>query len=122
MRREKVLLNSFILSPNAVRYVVRSGIPWRMMPKDLPPWNAAYQQIRRWMDASCFEMMIEELRLLLREFSRRAAQSTAVVIDSHTLQSTPKSGAARWLGWGQAAQRGEGSCGGRQPGPFVGKE
>jgi transposase len=28
---------------NAVRYVVRSGIPWRMMPNDLPPWNVVYQ-------------------------------------------------------------------------------
>ena len=28
---------------NAVRYVVRSGIPWRMMPNDLSPWNVVYQ-------------------------------------------------------------------------------
>ncbi len=32
---------------NAVRYVVRCGIPWRMMPNDLPPWNVVYQQLRR---------------------------------------------------------------------------
>ncbi len=32
---------------NAVREVVRSGIPWRMMPNDLPPWNVVYQQLRR---------------------------------------------------------------------------
>ena len=31
---------------NAIRYVVRGGIPWRMMPKDFPPWNAVYQQAR----------------------------------------------------------------------------
>ena len=51
---------------NAVRYVVRSGIAWRMMPNDLPPWNVVYQQMRRWMDAGCFEMLVEDLRLLLR--------------------------------------------------------
>ncbi len=28
---------------NAVRYVVRSGVPWRMMPNDLPPWHVVYQ-------------------------------------------------------------------------------
>ena len=78
---------------NAVRYVVRSGIPWRMMPNDLPPWNVVYQQMRRWMDAGCFQMMVEDLRMLLREFAGRAAQPTAVVIDSRTLQSTPESGA-----------------------------
>jgi transposase len=78
---------------NAVRYVVRSGIAWRMMPNDLPPWNVVYQQMRRWIDAGCFETMVDDLRLLLREFAGRAAQPTAVVLDSRTLQSTPESGA-----------------------------
>jgi transposase len=78
---------------NAVRYVVRSGIAWRMMPNDLPPWNVVYQQMRRWMDAGCFEMMVNDLRMLLRVLAKRATQPTAVVIDSRTLQSTPESGA-----------------------------
>lgn len=78
---------------NAVRYVVRSGIAWRMMPNDLPPWNVVYQQMRRWMDARCFEMLVEDLRMLLREFAGRRAQPTAMVLDSRTLQSTPESGA-----------------------------
>lgn len=78
---------------NAVRYVVRSGITWRMMPNDLPPWSVVYQQMRRWMDAGCFEMMVEDLRLLLREFAGRGSQPTAMVLDSRTLQSTPESGA-----------------------------
>jgi len=77
---------------NAVRYVVRSGIAWRMMPNDLPPWNVVYQQMRRWMDAGCLEMMVDDLRLLLRVLAKRATQPTAVVIDSRTLQSTPESG------------------------------
>ncbi len=37
-------------------------------------------------------MMVEDLRMLLREFAGRAAQPTAVIIDSRTLQSTPESG------------------------------
>jgi transposase len=78
---------------NAARYLVRSGIAWRMMPNDLPPWNVVYQQMRRWMDAGCFETMVDDLRMLLRVLARRATQPTAVVIDSRTLQSTPESGA-----------------------------
>lgn len=78
---------------NAVRYVVRSGIAWRMLPNDLPPWNVVYQQMRRWMDAGCFEILVEDLRMLLREFAGRAGQPTAVILDSRTLQSTPESGA-----------------------------
>jgi len=78
---------------NAVRYVVRSGIAWRMLPNDLPPWNVVYQQMRRWMDAGCFQMMVDDLRLLLRVLAKRGTQPTAVVMDSRTLQSTPESGA-----------------------------
>ena len=28
---------------NALRYLVRSGAPWRMLPNDLPPWHTVYQ-------------------------------------------------------------------------------
>jgi hypothetical protein len=52
-----------------------------------------YQQMRRWMDARCFEIMVEDLRILLREIAGRKGQPTAVILDSRTLQSTPESGA-----------------------------
>ena len=29
---------------NAVRYVAKTGCPWRWVPGDLPPWAAVYQQ------------------------------------------------------------------------------
>jgi transposase len=43
---------------NAVRYVVKDGNQWRLMPNDLPPWPAAYQQMQRWMRAGCFEKIV----------------------------------------------------------------
>lgn len=36
---------------NAVRWIVRTGSQWRMMPNDLPPWQAVYQQAQRWIKA-----------------------------------------------------------------------
>jgi transposase len=77
----------------ALRWLVRSGAHWRMMPNDLPPWPVVYQQMQRWIRAGCFEMMVEDLRLLLREFAGHKPQPSAMVIDSRTLQSTPESGA-----------------------------
>jgi transposase len=47
---------------NGLRWVVRTGSAWRYMPHDLPPWEAVYQQTRRWL------------------------------VDSRTLRSTPESG------------------------------
>ena len=51
---------------NAVRYVVRCGCPWRMLPNDLPPWSLVYQQMQCWLAAGCFEEMVHDLRVLLR--------------------------------------------------------
>jgi transposase len=78
---------------NGLRYIVRTGGQWRYLPNDLPPWPVVYQQTQRWIRAQCFEIMVEDLRMLLREFAGRKAQPTAMILDSRTLQSTPESGA-----------------------------
>lgn len=77
---------------NGLRWVVRTGSPWRYMPHDLPPWQAVYQQTRRWLGAGVFEEMVRDLRALLRLSKGRAAQPTAAILDSRTLRSTPESG------------------------------
>ena len=51
---------------NGLRWFVRAGCPWRMMPNDLPPWSAVYQQTQRWLKAGCFEAMAHDLRAILR--------------------------------------------------------
>jgi len=78
---------------NALRYMVKVGCPWRMMPHDLPPWNLVYQQTRRWIKAGSFEAMVHDLRAILRLALERTADPSAVILDSRTVQSTPESGA-----------------------------
>lgn len=77
---------------NALRWLVRTGAPWRYLPTNFPPWEAVYQQTRRWLDAGCFEAMVHDLRVLLRWLQDRADQPTAAIFDSATRQSTPESG------------------------------
>jgi transposase len=77
---------------NALRWIVHTGAPWRYLPGDLPPWQAVYQQTRRWLAAGCFEAMVHDLRSLLRWAEGRADTPTAVIFDSATRQSTPESG------------------------------
>src|SRR5260370_32973636 len=78
---------------NAVRYVARTGGQWRFLPHDLPGWVVRYQQMQRWLKAGCFELVVEDVRSLLRQWGGRKGQPTAVGIDRRTLQSTPESGA-----------------------------
>jgi transposase len=77
---------------NGLRYIVRTGAPWRMMPNDLPPWHTVYQQTQRWLKAGVFEEMVRDLRMLIREIEGRMPQPRAAILDSRTLQSTPESG------------------------------
>ena len=77
---------------NAMRWIVRTGSPWRYIPNDLPPWSVVYQQSQRWIASGVFEAMIRDLRQLLRVLVGRAAQPSAAIFDSRTLQSTPESG------------------------------
>ena len=78
---------------NGLRYVLKAGATWRMMPHDLPPWEAVYQQTQRWIKAGVFEAIVDDLRTLLRLAAGRKADPSAAIFDSRTLQSSPESGA-----------------------------
>lgn len=77
---------------DGMRWVVRTGSPWRYMPNDLPPWSAVYQQAQRWIANGVFAAMTRDLRELLRMLEGRDPQPSAAILDSRTLQSTPESG------------------------------
>ena len=77
---------------NAVRYMVRAGCPWRMIPHDLPPWSSVHQQAQRWIAAGCFEAMAHDLRKVLRLLAERPEEPSAVIVDGRSLRSTPESG------------------------------
>ena len=77
---------------NALRWIVRTGAPWRYLPGNFPPWAAVHQQAQRWIAAGCFAAMVHDLRALLREAAGRDADPTAVILDGRTLRGTPESG------------------------------
>jgi transposase len=77
---------------NGLRWIVRTGAQWRMMPHDLPPWAAVYQQTQRWLKNGVFEAIVNDLRALLRLLQGREEEPTAAIFDSRTLQSSPESG------------------------------
>lgn len=87
-QREYPLREAF----NGLRWLVRTGAPWRLMPHDLPPWYAIWQQTQRWIAAGSFEALVQDLRRLLRELAGRQPEPSAAALDGRTLQSTPESG------------------------------
>jgi transposase len=77
---------------NGLRWIVRTGAAWRLMPHDLPPWYMVYQQSQRWLKAGVFDTMVQDLRAVLRLAAGRTAEPSAVIFDRRTVPSTPESG------------------------------
>ena len=77
---------------DALRWMVRAGAPWRLLPRDLPPWQIVHQQAQRWLRAGVFEAITHDLRMLLRLVAGRHEQPTAAVLDARTLQGSVESG------------------------------
>jgi transposase len=77
---------------NGLRWIVRTGSPWRYIPNDLPPWHTVYQQSQRWFRAGCFAAIVHDLRALIRLGEGKSVAPTAAIFDSRTLQGTPESG------------------------------
>ena len=82
---------------NGVRYIVRTGNQWRCMPNDLPPWPAVYQQMRRWMEAGVFEILVADVQALLRHFGHagRSARVTDPPRDGFCQHRSTPSAASR---------------------------
>lgn len=77
---------------NGLRWMVRAGAGWRLLPHDFPPWAAIYQQTQRWIKAGVFAQIVHDLRVLLRLAAGRNAEPTAAIFDSRTVQSSVESG------------------------------
>ena len=77
---------------NAIFYVIRGGIAWRMMPSDLPPRSTAYRWFATWRDAGLFERINHALLMLDRERAGREASPSAGVIDSQSVETCESGG------------------------------
>lgn len=72
---------------NAIRYLVRSGCGWRMLPNDFPPWQTVYWWFRRFVRRMLFRFIHDIAVMLDRERSGRHIAPTAGVMDSQTVKA-----------------------------------
>ena len=77
---------------NAIFYVLRSGVPWRMLPPCFPPRQTVCGWFAAWRDAGTWQQINHHLVMLGRERSGRDASPSAAVIDSQSVKSAQKGG------------------------------
>jgi putative transposase len=80
---------------NAIFYVVRSGCPWRLLPRDFPPWETVYWWFRRWRIDPTFERLNAAVREVLRARLGRDPLPSAGIADSHSTKTTGVGGEQR---------------------------
>src|ERR671912_470461 len=81
---------------DAVFYVLKSGCPWRLLPRDFPPWKTVYDWFRRrWRLDGTWERLNAELRERLRWHLGRNSHPSAGIVDSQSLRTTGVGGNER---------------------------
>ena len=80
---------------DAIFYVLKSGCPWRLLPRDFPPWGTVYCWFRRWRIDGTWERLNGTLRERLRLRLGREAHPSAGVVDSQSAETTGVGGEQR---------------------------
>ena len=80
---------------NAVFYLLRSCCPWRMLPREYPPWQTVYYHFRRWRTDGRLRRAHDRLREEVREVEGRDQDPSAAVIDSQVVKTTRVGGPER---------------------------
>jgi len=80
---------------DAIFYVLKSGCPWRLLPRDFPPWRTVYHYFRQWRLAGIFEQINAALRKRLRIGLGRNPHPSAGIADSQSTKTTGVGGEQR---------------------------
>lgn len=84
---------------NAILYLLRTGCPWRYLPRDgFPPRSTVYNILRKFQREGTWEAIWAELHVALRERLGREASPSAAILDSQSLKSAEK-GASKTTRW-----------------------
>ena len=78
---------------DAILYLLRTGCPWRFLPRDgFPPRSTVYNIFRKFQADGSWASIWDHLHPMLREREGREASPSAGIIDRQTIKSAEKGG------------------------------
>lgn len=77
---------------NAIFYVLRGGIAWRLLPSDFGPWSTAYHAFSRWTKLGLFEQINFVLHAMVRAEDGRETDPSAAILDSQSVKTSRQAG------------------------------
>jgi transposase len=78
---------------DAILYIAKGGIQWRLLPHDFPCWKTAYHVFRGWTLDHTWEALNARLRAQVRAEEGKRCRPTAAILDSQSVKSDPHGGA-----------------------------
>lgn len=72
---------------DALFYIAKGGLQWRLLPKSFPPWKTIYHVFRKWIKDNTWEAINARLRAYVRETEDKRCQPTAAILDSQSVKS-----------------------------------
>ena len=84
---------------NAILYVLKGGVPWRLLPQSFPPCKTVYHIFRKWSRDHTWAALNDALRVCLRAAQGRDKQPSAAILDSQSVKSDGHGGEAfaQWV-------------------------
>ena len=75
---------------NAIFYVLKGGISWRMLPREFAPWKTVYHYFRLWRLAGLWDRIHDQLRDQVRVSKGRHIYPSAAIVDSQSVATQQK--------------------------------
>ena len=76
---------------DAIFSVLRTGCPWRYLPRNFPPWQAVYSQFRRFRLKGNWHQISKALRTAERERVGKNAEPSAAIRDAQSVKTVEES-------------------------------
>lgn len=75
---------------NALLYLNKGGIQWRMLPKDFPPHETVYDHFSRLNERGIWEQILDTLNRMVRVKHGRNSEPSYALVDSQTVKTVYK--------------------------------